>query len=217
MTSGSSFSLPLPDTLLLSLVGTSKSFSTNNAEKFHLLRDLTYIGVISAGDNSSTGAEVSDSSLLLVDGVVGITTVDGVVGITTVDGVVGITTVDGVVGITTVDGVVDNGEVCITTVGDVVGIATVGDGVDGTKTVGNGVVGSPMLPGGVLGISLVAEKVVGTSTLADGAIGTSTIPDGIFASFELIRCFAKPVAANTEILLWMVFNCERTSLYLRSC
>ena len=61
-----------------------------------------------------------------------------------------------------------------------------------------------------MGIPLVADDVVSTSTSADVVVGISTVADGVFVSFELIRCFAKPVAAKTDILLWIFFSCRHT-------
>ena len=50
--SGSSFSFPLSDTLLLILVGTSNKRFTNKATKLLLSRDFVKIDVISAEDSS---------------------------------------------------------------------------------------------------------------------------------------------------------------------
>ena len=88
ITSGSKRSFPRPVTLDFSLVSTSNNRSTSNAAKFLLLRDFTYIGVISADDNNSCEhASDAASSLELVcpldDGVIGTPVVrldDGVTG-----------------------------------------------------------------------------------------------------------------------------------------
>ena len=202
ITSGSKRSFPRPVTLDFSLVSTSNNRSTSNAAKFLLLRDFTYIGVISADDNNSCEhASDAVSSLELVcpldDGVTGTPVVrldDGPV-VRLVDGVTGTPVVrldDGVTGTPVVrldDGVTGTPVVRLDDGVTGTPVVRLDDGVTGTPVVrlDDGVTGTPVvrLVDGVTGTSVVRldDSVTGTPVvrLDDGVTGTS-VDDAVSVS-----------------------------------